>query len=346
MIEPPKKTELPKKTEDHAIVQLSDEPCCSLQCCNTTINRFCCKIYKDRNDIEGMLAGIELTAIQKQHIQSRYINILENLKKRVRKYTFVFFVGHFIITVGSLFVPALLSLQNSVQSVSFPNGATISVNTFTFIVSLLVTIFNGILTLFKIDKQYYFLTTTMEKLRSEGWQFLGLTGRYSGKLNDMTPTHSNQFLYFAHQIEVIKMKQVEEEFYKSNESTADVRSNGTKQTDLYPPSLMAPVTDIVEQIPSPIKDVVESIIKTQTDDKPKVLEPFLREPNSSFAITIPDSLEPKNTIINPSSEPLRSEPLRSDSLRSDSLRPALMNPITDTNPLYTGGPVAIVATEQ
>jgi hypothetical protein len=154
------------------------------------------------------------------------------------------------------------------------------------------------------------------------------------------------------------MKQVEEEFYKSNESTADVRSNGTKQTDLYPPSLMAPVTDIVEQIPSPIKDVVESIIKTQTDDKPKVLEPLLREPNLSFAITIPDSLEPKNTIIHPPrSEPLRSEPLRSDSLRSeplrsdslrsDSLRPALMNPPTPlANPLYTGGPVAIASTEE
>ena len=292
-----------------------DESCCSLTCCNTTINKFCCKLYKDRNDIEAMLDNVDISVIQKQHIQTRYINILENLKKRSRKYSVVFFVGHFIITVGSLFVPALLSLQNSTQSLILPNGGNISVNMITFIVSLLVTIFNGILTLFKIDKKYYFLTTTMEKLRSEGWQYLGLTGRYSGHLNNMAPTHGNQFLYFAHQIERIKMKQVEAEFYKSDEAPAtDVRSNGTKQNDLYPPSLMAPIIDT--QIPNPIKDVVQSIIKTQNDS----IKPFGISSLDSLAITIE---EPKNKVIIPSETPNSTTP----------------DPTTP-NPLYRG-PVAI-----
>jgi hypothetical protein len=261
-----------------------------------------------------MLDNVDISIIQKQHVQTRYINILENLKKRSRKYSFVFFVGHFIITVGSLFVPALLSLQNSTQSLILPNGGNISVNMITFIVSLLVTIFNGILTLFKIDKKYYFLTTTMEKLRSEGWQYLGLTGRYSGHLNNMAPTHSNQFLYFAHQIERIKMKQVEAEFYKSDEAPAtDVRSNGTKQNDLYPPSLMTQITDT--QIPNPIKDVVQSIIKTQNDS----VKPFGISSLDSLAITID---EPKNKIVIPE---------MSDSTTS--------NPTTP-NLLYRG-PVAI-----
>lgn len=303
-----------QKTESMALSHY--DPCCSLQCCNTAINKICCTLYKDRTNIEAMLLGIDLPAIQKQHIQSRYINILENLKKRTRKYSITFYMGHFIITVGSLFVPALLSLQNSVQSVSLSNGASISVNTITFIVSLLVTIFNGILTLFKIDKKYYFLTTTMEKLRSEGWQFLGLTGRYSGRLNDVAPTHTNQFMYFAHQIERIKMKQVEEEFYKSEESSpTDVRSNGTKQSDLYPPSLVAPVTELGAQIPSPIKDVVQSIIKTQSGDISKVTEE-----NHAVSITIPEA---QNTVVIPDTP---TDPLES-------------------NPVYRGGPVAIIATE-
>jgi hypothetical protein len=135
----------------------------------------------------------------------------------------------------------------------------------------------------------------MEKLRSEGWQYLGLTGRYSGHLNNMAPTHGNQFLYFAHQIERIKMKQVEAEFYKSDEAPAtDVRSNGTKQNDLYPPSLMAPIIDT--QIPNPIKDVVQSIIKTQNDS----IKPFGISSLDSLAITIE---EPKNKVIIPSETP-------------------------------------------
>lgn len=240
------------------------EPCCSTVCCNHTMDKLCYKFYKDRSDIETVLEGIDLPPIQKQHIQSRYINILENMKKRVRKYSLVFHIGHFIITVGSLFVPALLSIQNSNVSFSI-NGYSIPVYIITFVVSLLVTIFNGILTLFKIDKKYYFLTTTMERLRSEGWQFLGLTGRYSGNLNNTTPTHANQFLYFTHQIEKIKMKQVEEEFYKSNESNANDPKSNAKTNDLYPPSLTQPITSLASIVPEPVREAVQSIIK-QNDD--------------------------------------------------------------------------------
>lgn len=305
----PSQTALAQSARPSVIVTPAD-PCCSLECCNLTINKFCCKIYKDRNDIESMLLGIDLPPIQKQHIQSRYINILENLKKRSRKYSFVFFMGHFIITVGSLFVPALLSLQNATQSVSLSNGVSISVNSITFIVSLLVTIFNGILTLFKIDKKFYFLTTTVEKLRSEGWQFLGLTGRYSGRLNDMAPTHTNQFLYFSHQIEKIKMKQVEEEFYKSNDTSSDVRSNAAKQSELYPLSPMTAITDAVAQVPTPIKDVVQSIMKTQLGDGLVMkgittMDSMIPAPSDTLSI----SIEPSNIIVDPSTPSLSFNPL-------------------------------------
>ena len=70
---------------------------------------------------------------------------------------------------------------------------------------------NGILTLFKIDKKYYFIHTMLERLRSEGWQYFSLTGRYSGHLtSNNKPTHENQFVFFTHYIEKIKMKQIYE----------------------------------------------------------------------------------------------------------------------------------------
>lgn len=191
-------------------------------------NWLCCTHYKDRSKFQNLLLHIDLSPIQKQIIRTRYINILENLQKRVRNYGIMFYLGHVVITVGSLFVPALLSIQNSDKSYVYQNS-NFSINIYwtTFILSLLVTIFNGILTLFKIDKTYYFLNTSLERFRTEGWQYFSLTGRYAGDLlkkkkrdESIKPTYRNQFIFFMHYIERFKMKQVEEEYYKTDERSA------------------------------------------------------------------------------------------------------------------------------
>jgi hypothetical protein len=192
---------------------------------------------------------------------------MDHLQKRVHTYNRVFYLGHTIITVGSLFVPALLSIQNS-STLTSPHSSA-NIYWATFIISLLVTTFNGILTLFKIDKKYYFLNTTLERMRTEGWQYLGLTGRYSGMLiQSREPTHQNQFVYFTHQIEKIKMKQIEEEYYKSDEKTTHVPQQGntasnttTVAHDLYPPSPNQPIDPSVQHVPEPVKEAVNSLIR-------------------------------------------------------------------------------------
>jgi hypothetical protein len=231
---------------------------------------FCCTTYKDRSYFQNVMEHIDLSPTQKQIIQARYLHILENFQKRTRNHSILFFIGHFIVTVGSLFVPALLSVQNSGSNYTFNiTNFTVQIYWAAFIISLMVTICNGILTLFKVDKKYYFLNTTLERLRSEGWQYFGLTGRYSGHLiGNRQPTHQNQFVYFTHYIEKIKMKQVEEEYYKTDEKTAQV-PNGNHNivtgspTDLYPRSPEQPIPLVTQQIPEPVKYAVNSIIKSQ-----------------------------------------------------------------------------------
>ena len=166
----------------------------------------CCTSYKDRSYFQNVMEHLELSFAQKQIIQSRYLHILENFQKRTRNHSIIYFIGHFIVTVGSLFVPALLSIQNSGSNYTFNiTNFTVQIYWATFIISLMVTVWNGILALFKIDKKYYFLNTTLERLRSEGWQYFGLTGRYSGHLiGNQIPTHQNQFVFFIHYIEKIK----------------------------------------------------------------------------------------------------------------------------------------------
>lgn len=239
-----------------------------------TESTICCYITKDRLTFQSIMENIDLSDIQKNIIQARYINIVENFNKRVRKYSYMFHMGHIIITVGSLFVPALLSIQNSNTAATLNNG-TFSIQMYwaTFIVSLLVTIFNGILTLFKIDKKYYFLNTTLERLRTEGWQYFGLTGRYSGNLiGGNTPTHANQFIFFTHQIEKIKMKQVEEEYYKSDEKMDIPNGAQHKANELYPPSLNQNISTI--DVPDPVKQAVNSLIRSQKTIEPELAKPF------------------------------------------------------------------------
>jgi hypothetical protein len=69
----------------------------------------------------------------------------------------------------------------------------------------------------KVDKKYYFMHTLLEQLRSEGWQFMTLTGRYAlYRHNDISGglSHDLAFGLFCHMVEKIKMHQVEEEYYK------------------------------------------------------------------------------------------------------------------------------------
>jgi hypothetical protein len=197
--------------------------------------------------------------------------MLEHVKKRVTHYSRIFYVSHLMITVGSLIVPALLSVQNSS---SLPTDYSTRIYWTTFVISLLVTTCNAILALFKIDKKYYFLNTTLERLRTEGWQYVGLTGRYSGHLTAGTPpTHENQFVYFTHQIEKIKMKQVEEEYYKSDEKIANTPHGTTATTamagknDLYPPSPDQPITRMATQhvVPESVKETIQYMIKNQEE---------------------------------------------------------------------------------
>ena len=165
-----------------------------------------------------------LEPYQRKIIEDRYIYILTSFENRAILYAFFFHISRFIITVGSLIVPALLSIQyidtgksNEMSSDNF----SFQIYWTTWVVSLLVTTSNGIFTLFKIDKKYYLLHTMLEQLRSEGWQYLQLSGRFSGFYTPREkPTHANQFLIFCHTVEKLKMKQVEEEYYKTMETSS------------------------------------------------------------------------------------------------------------------------------
>ena len=186
--------------------------------------------------IEDLLFEIpELNDLQKRILVIRFCGVIKYYRDRVLLVSCLFNIMRFIVTVGSLLVPALLSIQSPGSVSSVTSSDTIYWSTWA--VSLAVTMSNGILALFKIDKKYFSLNTVLEQLTSEGWQFLELSGRYSGHFGDHIhkPTHKNQFVFFCNSVEKIVMRQVEDEFYKVNEGTNSA-TGGTSTQSILPPS--------------------------------------------------------------------------------------------------------------
>ena len=198
--------------------------------------------------IEDLLFEIpELNDLQKRILVIRFCGVIKYYRDRVLLVSCLFNIMRFIVTVGSLLVPALLSIQSPGSVSSVTSSDTIYWSTWA--VSLAVTMSNGILALFKIDKKYFSLNTVLEQLTSEGWQFLELSGRYSGHFGDHIhkPTHKNQFVFFCNSVEKIVMRQVEDEFYKVNEGTNSA-TGGTSTQSILPPS---PSDIITVQTPGP-----------------------------------------------------------------------------------------------
>lgn len=192
-----------------------------------------CKFKKTPEDaLFNIIEGLQIENYKKTVLQERYLSVLRNFHTRASRLSIMFYTSRLIVTVGSILVPAFLSIQAS-------NTQT-EMYWATWIISLSVTIFNGFITLFKIDKKYFFINTTLEMLRSEGWQYIGLSGRYSGKDPTIPSTHENQFLVFFHMAEKIKMRQVEEEYWKFTDPS-DIGNATSQKLPLLTPT---PVTQL------------------------------------------------------------------------------------------------------
>ena len=218
------------------------------------------KLTSDK--FELALEKTKLSDLEKTILKSRYVRVIQDYQRRAYFFTVCFHSMRFFMTVGSLIVPALLSIQytNSATTevISDPGTFEYRVYWATWVISLLVTMSNGLISVFKIDKKYYIAHTTLEHLRSEGWQFLELSGRYSGFYTpSVVPTHTNQFIFFCSSVEKIKMKQVEEEYYKLGDSDMTQGSVSTKSA--LPNTIVSSETMPVRSLipPTPLNSLIE-----------------------------------------------------------------------------------------
>ena len=197
--------------------------------------------YKDQ--VLDIINSLKLNSETDKHIlKSRFLYEVLNYDAR-RNHTKKYYNGfRFTVTVGSILLPALLSIGQMDKGKLPDNFDQISYWS-TWGISLTVTVCNGFLQLFSLDKNYFEFAITSEQLKTEGWQFFQLSGKY-----DEYPDHKSAYRPFCKSIENIKRKQVEKEFSgkgevkkkKEFDFAKELKNNLPEQfsSNLSPPTLV------------------------------------------------------------------------------------------------------------
>jgi len=155
----------------------------------------------------------------KEIIKARFVDEVDYYEKKRDKTKKYYNIFRFIVTTGSILLPALLSIGQMDPNKLPKNFDQISYWS-TWSISLLVTISNGFLQLFSLDKNFFSYSLVVEQLKTEGWQYFGLSGKYEEYDN-----HSKEaYKEFCKAVENIKRKQIEQEFQG--------KGNNTKKKDI------------------------------------------------------------------------------------------------------------------
>jgi len=205
------------------------------------------KRMRYQDDMDGMFDALgDLTLQQRAVIKERYRFLMAEYRWRARFYTMLFYLLRITMTVGSLAVPAMLSLNN------LEDQAARGLYWGTWGLSLAVTTANGLLTLFKLDKRFFMLHAVAERLRTETWQYLTLSGRYSGHYGGIRPTHRNQYVYYTSKMEKIRMRHIDDEYVRPAGDGTDKKPVGVSSASAGDEGAGAGHRDSVSQdVPTP-----------------------------------------------------------------------------------------------
>lgn len=153
-----------------------------------------------RNDLSAMIESEELSLsnLHKQYLRSRWLEQVLRMEQEVARATNRYHALRLITVVGCLFILVLVSIK-----IDDAKWAT-SIHYSTIALSLLVSISVAVEQVFQYGKRWWQAERIAERLKTEGWRFLQLSGRYRHYAS-----HTEAFPIFANQIEDLSQREVE-----------------------------------------------------------------------------------------------------------------------------------------
>jgi len=221
-------------------------------------------------DFSKSVSGIvDVLGLEKPHdkeiIKYRFLNEIDFYEKK-RDHTKKYFnIFRFCVTTGSILLPAILSMGQMDPKKLPKNFDQITYWT-TWMISLLVTASNGFLQLFSLDKNYFAYSMVVEQLKTEGWQFFGLSGKYEDY-----PNHQEAYKAFSKSIESIKRKQVAQEFSGGKDDAKKKKFDFQGEMKKFSQEQNTTITQMKEKLPDIesqqrglLRDPIETLVTKET----------------------------------------------------------------------------------
>jgi hypothetical protein len=159
-----------------------------------------------------------LDEYSKTILKNRYIKMVNAIEIRSRRASFWYSTLSALTTIGSILVPGLLAIQERTFNANSTGYEKIEhenkIYWTTWGISLMVTLSNAMVKLFSFDTTYITRKLRCNHLKSEGWLYLELAGRYS-----KFETHQDAFKTFCDKIEEIRTEQIKEEYTFNSSSS-------------------------------------------------------------------------------------------------------------------------------
>lgn len=171
----------------------------------------------------SLQTAVETCSLQpeeKVYLQNRYLQIVKRYRSKYHQIHFVYKFLRMSVMVGSILIPALLTLQKDPTYI-------ISLTTYwtVFILSICVTLSNSIMELFHLSALNTKYWLHVQRLETEGWQFLNLTERYQ-----QYSTLGDAFKKFTSRVERIHLSFVFDLLRLENKNKSDA-SNGASNNN-------------------------------------------------------------------------------------------------------------------
>ena len=188
---------------------------------------------KDYRKIIDKIDDKDLSEINKMLLRKRFIPILKTMELEVKRVSTAFTLFQIITTLGSIVVPALLSIED--RSILF-NSSDIdhdiqTHNLFwtTWGISIAVTISNAFNQLLGLEKKYIIRNIHLSQMKKEGWSFLEKSGNMYGK----TPSKTRNELIpiFWKRVETLRHNQIKNDL--SFDNADDLINNKPDMNDIF-----------------------------------------------------------------------------------------------------------------
>ncbi|TKB89775.1 MAG: DUF4231 domain-containing protein [Nitrospira sp.] len=148
-----------------------------------------------RAEMDQLINAIELPELNKQFLRARWLEQITWMEEKALDALWWYRVLRLATIIGGVIVPALVSW-------TVGDGDDL-IKALTFIISLVVALSAAVEEFFRYGERWRHYRRTVESLKSEGWQFLQLSGPY------VNMTHSQAYPAFATRVEELSREEVD-----------------------------------------------------------------------------------------------------------------------------------------